>query len=123
MLRTTRTAALSAILLIPLVISAPAMRRGHAPPPTQPAASFTYRGTVHAVNAPTGSLDLLTGVGMSLRLVHMTAGPAVRSGTAAPTAGLRMTDVKPGDVVRVECRRTNAGLVVDRIERLEAPAR
>lgn len=121
MLRTTRTAALSAILLIPLVISAPAARRPQAP--TQPAASYTYRGTVHAVNAPTGSLDLVTGVGMSLRLVHLTAGPAVRSSAAAPTAGLRMTDLKPGDVVRVECRRTNAGLVVDRIEKLEAPAR
>lgn len=121
MLRTTRTAALSAILLVPLVISAPATRRGQAPPPTQPAASYTYRGTVHAVNAPTGSLDLLTGVGMSLRLVHMTAGPAVR--TTAPTVGLRMADVKPGDVVRIQCRRTSAGLVVDRIEKLEAPAR
>ena len=118
MLRTTRTAALSAILLIPLVISAPAARRSQAP--TQPA-SYTYRGTVHAVNAPTGSLDLLTGVGMALRLVHMTAGPAVR--TTAPTVGLRMADVKPGDVVRIECRRTSAGLVVDRIEKLEAPAR
>lgn len=119
MARTTRTAALSAVLLIPLVISAPARR---AQAPTQPAASYTYRGTVHAVNAPTGSLDLLTGVGMALRLVHMTAGPAVRS-TAAPTAGLRMVDLKPGDVVRVDCRRTSAGLVVDRIEKLEAPAR
>ncbi|HYL20130.1 MAG TPA: hypothetical protein VEU74_00095 [Gemmatimonadales bacterium] len=119
MLRTTRTAALSAILLIPLVISAPAARQAQAP--TQPAASYTYRGTVHAVNAPTGSLDLLTGVGMALRLVHMTAGPAVR--TSASTVGLRVTDLKPGDVVRVECRRTSAGLVVDRIEKFEAPAR
>ncbi len=120
MARITRTAALSAISLIPLVISAPA-RPTQAP--TQPAASYTYRGTVHDVNAPTGSLDLLTGVGMALRLVHMTAGPAVRGSAAAPTAGLRMTDLKPGDVVRVECRRTSTGLVVDRIEKPEAPAR
>ena len=119
MARTTRTAALSAILLIPFTISAPAGRGAQAP--AQPAVSYSYRGTVHAVNAPTGSLDLLTGVGMSLRLVHMTAGPAVRS--SAPTAGLRMIDLKPGDVVRIECRRTSAGLVVDRIEKVEAPAR
>ena len=114
----TRTAALSAILLIPLVISAPA----NLPrPATQTASSYTYRGTVHAVNAQTGSLDLITGVGMTLRLVHLTAGSAVR--TSAPSAGLRMSDVKVGDVVRVDCRRTNAGLVVDRIEKFEAPAR
>jgi hypothetical protein len=51
----------------------------------------------------------------------MTAGPGVR--TSAPAAGLRIADVKPGDVVRVDGRRTSAGLVVDRIEKLEAPAR
>jgi hypothetical protein len=112
MLRTTRTAALTAILLLPIVLSAPA--------PSQ-SQSYTYRGTVHAVNAQTGSLDLVTGVGMALRLVHMTAGPGVR--TSAPAAGLRIADVKPGDVVRVDGRRTSAGLVVDRIEKLEAPAR
>jgi hypothetical protein len=112
MLRSTRTAALSAILLLPIVLSAP------APSHSQ---SYTYRGTVHAVNAQTGSLDLVTGVGMALRLVHVTAGPGVR--TTAPAAGLRIADVKPGDVVRVDCHRTSAGLVVDRIEKLEAPAR
>ncbi|HEV2749218.1 MAG TPA: hypothetical protein VGV12_01700 [Gemmatimonadales bacterium] len=117
MLATTRTV-LTAILLIPLATSAPTVR---SQSPAQPAAACTYRGTVHAVNAQTGSLDLITGVGMALRLVHMTAGSAVR--TSAPSAGLRMSDVKPGDVVRVDCRRTSAGLVVDRIEKLEAPAR
>lgn len=115
---TTRTAALSAVLLLPFVVSF------HSPslvPAQAAAASYTYRGTVHAVNPQNGSLDLITGVGMSFRLVHMTAGPGVR--TTAPATGLRMADVKPGDVVRVDCRQTGAGLVVDRIAKLEAPAR
>ncbi|PYO42841.1 MAG: hypothetical protein DMD33_09255 [Gemmatimonadetes bacterium] len=119
MLRKTRIAALCAILLTPLAISGPAGNRTQSA--AQPAPSYTYRGTVHAVNASTGTLDLITGVGMSLRLVHLSAGPAVH--TSAPTAGLRMADVKPGDIVTVECHRTSAGLVVDRIEKLEAPAR
>ena len=114
MFRSTRTAALSAILLLPIVLSAPA--------PSQ-SQSYTYRGTVHAVNAQTGSLDLVTGVGMALRLVHMTVGGGPGARTSAPAAGLRIADVKPGDVVRVDGRRTSAGLVVDRIEKLEAPAR
>ena len=118
MSRTTRTAAFRAIVLLPLAISAPAATHSQAPP----AASYTYRGTVHAVSAQNGSLDLITGVGMALRLVHMTAGPG-GGRTTAPGAGLRIADVKPGDIVRVDCRRTSAGLVVDRIEKLEAPAR
>jgi hypothetical protein len=117
---------LRTILLIPFLMSTPIRHRLQAPPPpppTQPATSYTYVGTVHAVNAQTGTLDLITGVGMSLRLVHMTAGPAVR--TSSPASGLRIADVKPGDAVRVECRRTSAppGLVVNRIEKIEAPAR
>lgn len=114
---------LSAILLIPFLISTPIRHRLQAPPPTQPATSYTYLGTVRAVNAQAGTLDLITGVGMSLRLVHMTAGPAVRA--SAPATGVRIADVKPGDAVRVECRRTSAppGLVVNRIEKIEAPAR
>jgi hypothetical protein len=115
---------LRAILLVPFLVSTPIRHRLQAPPPaTQPATSYTYVGTVHAVNAQTGTLDLITGVGMSLRLVHMTAGPAVR--TSSPTVGVHIADVKAGDAVRVECRRTGTppGLVVNRIEKIEAPKR
>src|SRR5438034_9435022 len=73
MRRTIRTAALSAILLVPLVISAPA---DWGPlTSAQPAPSYTYQGTVRAVNARAGTLELITGVGMSLRVVRMTMAP------------------------------------------------
>src|SRR5207249_5603436 len=69
MRRMIRTAALTAILLVPLVISAPA--DWGAPTSAQPAPSYTYQGTVRAVNARAGTLELITGVGMSLRVVRL----------------------------------------------------
>ncbi|HMH83248.1 MAG TPA: hypothetical protein VK531_10285 [Gemmatimonadales bacterium] len=115
MRRNIRVAALTTILLVPLIVSAPAGWR--AVGSAQPAASYTFQGTVRAINARTGTLELVTGVGMSLRLVRMTTAATTR--LVATGAALRVGDLKPGDVVRAECRRTAAGLVADRIEKLE----
>jgi len=118
MQRKIRTAALTAILLVPLVTSAPA--DWGALTSAQPAPSYTYQGTVRAVNARAGTLDLITGVGMSLRVVRMTTAPTTR--LVAAGAASRLDDLKPGDVVRAECRRTAAGLVADRVEKLAVGA-
>ncbi len=119
MRRTIRTAALTAILLVPLVISAPA--DWGALTSAQPAPSYTYQGTVRAVNARAGTLELITGVGMSLRVVRVNTAPTTR--LVAAGAAPRLADLKPGDVVRAEGRRTAAGLVADRVEKLEVGAR
>jgi hypothetical protein len=117
-MHSSRAVAFIAILLLPVVTHARAGRptQGAA----QPAASYTYQGTVRAFKAKTGSLDLITGVGMALRIVHVTVAPAAHAagGAAARLAGL---EFKPGDIVRVECHRTDTGLVADRIERVEVP--
>src|SRR5439155_10974973 len=86
------------ILLVPLVISAPA--DWGALTSAQPAPSYTYQGTVRAVNARAGTLELITGVGMSLRVVRMTTAPTTRLVDAG--AASRLADLKPGDVVRAE---------------------
>ena len=114
---TNRAVAFAAILLSPIVTHAATDR--HSQDATQPAASYTFQGTVRAYSPKTG-LDLITGVGMALRLVHVTAAPAAHGGggAAASLAGL---DLKAGDVVRVECHRAEEGLVADRIERVEVP--
>ncbi|OLD60711.1 MAG: hypothetical protein AUI33_15375 [Ignavibacteria bacterium 13_1_40CM_2_61_4] len=117
MLRTTRMVTLAAVVLTPLVTSAPAGRRPL--PALQATSAYTYQGTVHAVNARAGSLDLITGVGMALRLVHMTTSPTTL--LAGSGAGIKLAGLKPGDLVRADCRRTDAGLVANRIEKLEAP--
>jgi len=109
-----RTAALTAILLMPLVTAAPADWR--ALNSAQPAPSYTYRGTVRVVNARTGTLELITGVGMSLRVVRIST--TSTTSLAAAGAAPRLADFKPGDVVRAECRRTATGLVADRVEKI-----
>ena len=85
----------------------------------QQAAPYTYQGTIQAVQPKPGSLDLITGVGMALRLVHMrtTSGTRIASGTAS----LALGDLKPGTVIRAECHPTDQGLVADRIEKVAMP--
>lgn len=114
MQRRIRTAALTVVLLVPLVTAAPADWR--ALDSAQAAPSYTYRGTIRAINARTGTLELITGVGLSLRIVQMTTAPTTRVVTAS--AAHRVADLKPGDFVRAECRRSGASLVADRIEKL-----
>jgi hypothetical protein len=100
----SRALALSAVLLMPVVTHAAVAR--HPQGAAQPGAAYTYRGTVRSFAAKTGSLELITGVGMALRIVQVSV------------AGL---EFKPGDVVRVECHRTAAGLVADHIEKIAVP--
>lgn len=87
--------------------------------PTAPAAQtppYTYQGTIQAVQPETASMDLITGVGMALRLVHMRTLPETR--ITAGEASLAFSDFKLGDIVRAECRLTDTGLVADRVEKL-----
>ncbi len=78
-----------------------------------------YTGTVHAVQAKTGTLELITGVGFALRLVQI----STRSSTELTSEGaaIQLTDLAPGDVVRAECTVADSGPVADHIERLPAP--
>ena len=80
--------------------------------------STSIQGTIHALQPKSGSLDVVTGVGMSLRLVHLTAPPAVRiasGGTAVPLSAL-----KRGDIVRVRCHWSGKQLIADHIEKVGA---
>jgi len=104
-----RAAALAAILVTPALTSAPVQ------PPT-----YTYRGTVHTVQPRAGSLELITGVGFALRLVQMRAVAATRIEKAG--VAIALADLKPGDVVRADCRRTTMGLVADRIIEIDGTA-
>jgi hypothetical protein len=87
-----------------------------APSSPQPAA-YTYLGTVQAVQPKTASFDLVVGVGYALRVVHMRTLPVTQF--AGGGARMSLADLKPGDVVRAECRMTATGLVADRVEKVE----
>ncbi len=117
----TRAAALSAMLLLPLLASAAADRRTLAAAQPAAAQSYTYRGTVHAIDARTSSVALITGVGMALRLVQLRALSTTH--ITAAGAPIPLAALKPGDVIRADCHRTPAGLVADQIERLDGGAR
>ena len=105
-----RRPAAALILLVPLLL--------HSARPQQPA-TYVYQGTIETVRPRAGSVALVTGVGMALRLVNIqtTATTRVASGTTT----LALTALKPGDVIRAECHRTDKGPVADRIERIQLP--
>ena len=90
-----------------------------SPPGPQPAAPYTYQGTVHSVQAKTGTLELITGVGHALRLVQIRVPTGLQVAGTAGGASLGVRGVKPGDVVRVVCHRAGGSLVADKVEKLE----
>lgn len=94
----------AAVLLLSALLVVPSAALAQQPAPS---ASYTYTGTVHAVQ-PTG-VQLLTGVGHAVRVLSI---------MVAPEARVALRDLRAGDVVRAECRQTEAGLVADRIEKL-----
>jgi hypothetical protein len=100
--------AITAVLLSSLLTQAPSS--------LQPAA-YTYQGTVQAVHPKTASFDLVIGVGYALRVLHMRTSPVTQF--AGDGARLSLADLKPGDIVRAECRMTPTGLVADRVEKVE----
>src|SRR2546422_2011494 len=85
----------------------------------QPAVPYTYQGTVHSVQAKTGTLELITGVGHALRLVQMRVPIGLQVAGTAGGASLGVRGVKPGDVVRVLCHRAGGSLVADKVEKLK----
>jgi hypothetical protein len=103
-----KTLAITAVLLSGLLVQAPFSPQ-HAP--------YTYQGTVQAVQPKTQSFDLVIGVGYALRVVHMRTSPATQF--ASDGARMSLADLKPGDIVRAECRMTATGLVADRVEKVE----
>ena len=109
MVKLPRAAALAAVLVTPVLTSAP----------VQPS-TYIYQGTVHTVQPRASSLELITGVGFALRLVPMRAVAATRVERAG--VAISLADLKPGDVVRADCRRTALGLVADRIVEIDGTA-
>jgi len=98
-------AAVIAVCLLPVAFATAQAEEPH-----------TYRGTVYKVQA--GALDLITGVGYALRLVHIRTPET----TVVRGGGSRHgREIKAGDVIEADCRLTDVGLVAERIEQRETP--
>jgi hypothetical protein len=104
MTRLARAGALAAGLLLAAAFATAQAEEPH-----------TYRGTVYAVRP--GALDLITGVGYALRLVHIRTPETTV--VARGSASLHVGELKPGDVVRADCRLTDTGLDAERLEQRE----
>jgi hypothetical protein len=80
------------------------------------AAPTSIQGTVATLQPETGSLDVVTGVGMALRIVRLAAPPSAR--IVSGGAGVPLSALKRGDIVRVQCHISGEQLIADRIEKV-----
>lgn len=92
-----------------------------APPRGAAAGTERFEATVKAVDLSGGTLDLFTGVGLTLRIrrVHLPA-PLRVKGAAPESAAAVLTR---GCIVRVECHPSAAGEVASTVELLRAAPR
>lgn len=104
--------AASPVLLLTLLSQTPP-----APPVTPP---YVLQGTVQAVHPSTATLDVITGVGFALRLMHIRTLPATQITSNQVTVAF--SEIKVGDIVRAECRMVDTVLVADRLEKLTVDA-
>jgi hypothetical protein len=86
------------------------------PTHTRQQVPYSYQGTVQAVRRQAGEVDLLTGVGEALRVLHLRIVPATRITSEGGPA--TVADILPGDLIHADCRQTPQGLVADRVEKL-----
>jgi len=80
---------------------------------------------VHAVDVRARSVDVMTGVGLALRVVHLQVPGTVpiTSREAGQRESIKLAELKPGDVIRVSFGSRPTGFVaytIERIGRVEA---
>ena len=94
-----------------LVLLASALLAAEAQqPPT-----YTWdQGTIHAVQPKSASFEMVTGVGMSLRLLRLLASHNAQ----VAGGGAALTDLKRGDICRALCYASDGKLFADRIEKV-----
>jgi hypothetical protein len=106
-----RVTFISAVLFVaPLVL--------RAQQPTVPHDSV--QGAVHAVDVRARSVDVMTGVGYALRVVHLQV-PAtvpITSREAGQRESIKLSELKPGDVIRAVFGGRRTGFVAYTIERV-----
>src|SRR5262249_36605503 len=105
----------------PLAVAALSTCAATQPSPTPSSSpSIQVIGTVTAVSAQKRTFDVVTGVGLSLRVHHIVqpAGLKIEPQAGAPA----IAALYPGCVVRVDCNSAPTGTVASRIELLRAPS-
>ena len=78
----------------------------------------SVRGAVRVVDTSAHALEVITGVGMALRVVRLQVPAGLPVTTPSGGASLALSELRPGDVVRVTFGNRTGGLVAYTIERL-----
>ena len=85
---------------------------------SQQAPHDSVRGAVRLVDTKNRALEVTTGVGMALRVVRLQVPATVLVTTTPGRDQLALSDLKPGDVVRVTFGARPSGWVAYTIERI-----
>ena len=105
---------LRSLHFLPLAFSLSGSLAFAQPPPPGAATATTLTATVRAVDAQGRTLQVVTGVGLALRVVKFSWNEETQvkvAGTPAAASAL-----KPGDVVRVDYTRSESGNLAKTIE-------
>jgi hypothetical protein len=109
--------AVGAILIIPLPAAMrPDSPSGLARSVAKQQAADTLVGTIRTLDLAKRELTVITGVGLALRIVPFVVAAETRA--TAEGAAIAMSELQPGDVVRVIGGRRAEGRVAYVIERL-----
>ena len=106
-----------ALLVAPVALGA---QQPHAPPVTPTAPHDSVHGAIRAVDVRARTLDVTTGVGFALRVVHLQvpAGVSITDRQDAQPDSIGLAQLKPGDVVRATFGGRPTGFVAYAIERV-----
>ena len=85
---------------------------------SQQAPHDSVRGAVRLVDTKNRALEVTTGMGMALRIVRLQVRATVPVTTTPGRDQLALSDLKPGDVVRVTFGARPSGWVAYTIERI-----
>jgi hypothetical protein len=99
--------------------SASAAPPSPAATPATPSPSATLTATVQSIDTQARTLQVVTGVGYALRVVKLSWKEAPTMKAAGTGTG--MSQIKPGDLVRVEYAKAPDGDVVKTLEILPRP--
>jgi hypothetical protein len=90
--------------------------------PAAPLPAATLMATVQSIDAQARTLEVVTGVGYALRVLKLSWKETPTPTVKAAAAGTGMSQLKPGDLVRVEYVKAPEGNVVKTIELPPSPA-
>ena len=112
-----RTVEVISLLLIGASVGSAWLQRSSQPASGEPP---SLAATVRSVDAKKGTLDVITGVGLALRVVRFRVDEQCQIKVKGGAA--KLTDLRPGEVVRLQYRKIDDRRMAQTIETLQFQA-